>query len=139
MRSRTKSIVIRLTKLGAVSLDVSPTCHYSCLSITISDCLRTDCNVQELKNKINCVIVLYNTASDVKVNFIFNLNFPHCVTVKYRVIHKSRLDFRPLRYRSWVGHAEGEHVNRREKFQVSVLLYRCSICPPLVTRQMSIM
>jgi len=30
----------------------------------------------------------------------------------YRVIHKSLQDFRPLRYSSRDGHAEGEHVNR---------------------------
>jgi hypothetical protein len=30
----------------------------------------------------------------------------------YRVIHKSLRDFRPLRYSSQDGHAEGEHVNR---------------------------
>ena len=29
----------------------------------------------------------------------------------YRVIHKSLPDFRPLRYSSRDGHAEGEHVN----------------------------
>jgi hypothetical protein len=32
--------------------------------------------------------------------------------VKYRVIHKSLRDFRPLWYNSRDGHAEGEHVNR---------------------------
>jgi len=31
---------------------------------------------------------------------------------KYRVIHKSLRDFRPLQYSSRDGHAEGEHVNR---------------------------
>jgi len=31
---------------------------------------------------------------------------------KYRVIHKSLWDYRPLRYSSHDGHAEGEHVNR---------------------------
>jgi hypothetical protein len=31
---------------------------------------------------------------------------------KYKVIHKSLRDFRPLRYSSREGHAEGEHVNR---------------------------
>ena len=31
---------------------------------------------------------------------------------KYRVIHKSLRDFRPLRYSSRDGHTEGEHVNR---------------------------
>jgi hypothetical protein len=31
---------------------------------------------------------------------------------EYRVIRKSLRDFRPLRYRSRDGHAEGEHVNR---------------------------
>jgi hypothetical protein len=30
----------------------------------------------------------------------------------YRVIHKSLRDFRPLRYSSRDGHAQGEHVNR---------------------------
>jgi hypothetical protein len=30
----------------------------------------------------------------------------------YRVIHKSLRDFRPLRYSSRDGQAEGEHVNR---------------------------
>jgi hypothetical protein len=30
----------------------------------------------------------------------------------YRIIHKSLRDFRPLRYSSRDGHAEGEHVNR---------------------------
>ena len=30
----------------------------------------------------------------------------------YRVIRKSLWDFQPLRYSSWDGHAEGEHVNR---------------------------
>ena len=32
--------------------------------------------------------------------------------MKYRVIHKSLRDFRPQRYSSRDGHAEGEHVNR---------------------------
>ena len=56
---------------------------------------------------------------------------------KYRVIHKSVRDFRPLRYSSRDSHADGEHVNRGRDTQISVLRYRCSICPPLVTRQMS--
>jgi len=34
------------------------------------------------------------------------------VICKYRVIHKSLQDFRPLRYSSRDDHAEGEHVNR---------------------------
>ena len=33
-------------------------------------------------------------------------------SIIYRVIHKSLRDFRPLRYSSRDGHAEGEHVNR---------------------------
>jgi hypothetical protein len=32
--------------------------------------------------------------------------------VIYRVIHKYLRDFRPLRYSSRDGHAEGDHVNR---------------------------
>jgi len=31
----------------------------------------------------------------------------------YGIIHKSVRDFRPLRYSSRDGHAEGEHVNRK--------------------------
>ena len=46
----------------------------------------------------------------------------------YRVIHKSLRDFRPLRYSSRDGHAEGEHVNIGRDTPVSVLPYRCSIC-----------
>jgi hypothetical protein len=40
----------------------------------------------------------------------------------YRVIHMSLRDFRPLRYSSRDGHAEGEHVKTEgETLQVSVL------------------
>ena len=35
-----------------------------------------------------------------------------------RVIHKSLRDFRPLRYSSRDGHAEGEHVNRGRDTQI---------------------
>jgi len=38
---------------------------------------------------------------------------PTVCSYLYRVIHKSFRDFRPLRYSSRDGHAEGEHVNRR--------------------------
>jgi len=34
---------------------------------------------------------------------------------------------------------EGSVSTEGETLQVSVLPYRCSICPPLVTRQMSIL
>jgi hypothetical protein len=66
----------------------------------------------------------------------------HCpckIQTKYRVIHKSLRDFRPLRCSSWDGNAKGEHVNRGRDSKVSVLPYKCSICPPLVTRQMSVL
>jgi hypothetical protein len=36
----------------------------------------------------------------------------------YRLIHKSLRDFRPLRYSSRDGHAEGKHVNRRRGTQI---------------------
>jgi hypothetical protein len=35
----------------------------------------------------------------------------YCLVGLYRIIHKSFRDFRPLRYSSRDGHAEGEHVN----------------------------
>jgi hypothetical protein len=48
----------------------------------------------------------------------------------YRVIRKFFQEFRALRYSSRDCHVEGEHVNRgRDTPQVSVLPYRCSICP----------
>jgi len=34
---------------------------------------------------------------------------------------------------------KGSMSTEGETFQVSVLPYRCSICPPLVTRQISIL
>jgi hypothetical protein len=46
-----------------------------------------------------------------------------------RVIHKSLLDFRPLRYCIRDGHAEGEHVNRRRDTP--------SFCPTLQLLDMS--
>ena len=60
-------------------------------------------------------------------NFSLRLYAPIFI---YRVIPKTLRDFRPLRYSSRDGHAEGEHVNRGRDIQVSVLPYRCSICPP---------
>ena len=132
--------------------------------------------------------------------FVFLLLAGRRKKKQYRIIRKSVRDFRPLRYSSRDGHAEGEHVNRGrdtlsfcptlqvldmstlgdaadvdpvikflphtlspsgiydlcstltgivtpngsmstegETLQFSVLPYRCSICPPLVTRQMSIL
>ena len=49
--------------------------------------------------------------------------------VKYRVIHKSGRDFRPVRYSSRDGHAKGEHVNRGRDTP--------SFCPTLQVLDMS--
>ena len=51
------------------------------------------------------------------------------LSTTYRVIHKSLLDFRPLRYGSRDGHAEGEHVNRGRDTP--------SFCPTLQLLDMS--
>ena len=48
---------------------------------------------------------------------------------KYRVIYKSAQDFRPLRYSSRDGHAEGDHVNRGRDTQ--------RFCPTLRVLDMS--
>jgi hypothetical protein len=48
---------------------------------------------------------------------------------KYRVIHKSLWDFRPLLYSSRDGRAEGEHVNRGRGTP--------SFCPTLQVLDMS--
>ena len=45
-------------------------------------------------------------------SYQLNAHFLYSITI-YRVIHKSLRDFRPLRYSSRDGHAEGEHVNRK--------------------------
>jgi hypothetical protein len=47
----------------------------------------------------------------------------------YRVYHKSPLDFLPLQYSSWDGHAEGEHVNRGTEIP--------SFCPNLQVLDLS--
>ena len=47
----------------------------------------------------------YKEILNMEVSYIFYFSL-------YRVIHKSIRDFRPLRYSSRDGHAEGEHVNR---------------------------
>ena len=57
----------------------------------------------------------------------------------YRVIHKSLRDFRPLRYRSRDGHAEGEHANRGKhskflsyltgaRYVTKFLPHTCNVC-----------
>ena len=57
----------------------------------------------------------------------------HCgdssVCIIYRVIHKFLWDFRPLRYSSRDGHAEGEHVNSGRDTP--------SFCPTLQVLDMS--
>jgi len=45
----------------------------------------------------------------------------------YRAIHKSLRDFRPLRYSSRDGHAEGEHANNVQRVWQE-LDYRIDIC-----------
>jgi hypothetical protein len=60
---------------------------------------------------------------------LLKLQFHKIITLKYRVIHKSLRDFRPLRYRSRDGHAEGEHVNRGRDTP--------SVCPTLQVLDMS--
>ena len=53
----------------------------------------------------------------------------YSLLLSYRVSHKSLRDFRPLRYSSRDGHAEGEHVNRRRdtpSFCPTFYLLMCS-------------
>jgi hypothetical protein len=51
----------------------------------------------------------------------------------YRVIHNSLRDFRPLRYSSRDGHAEGEHVNKERERERETP----SFCPTLQVLEMS--
>ena len=72
-----------------------------------------------------CRCLLYSLVSS---SFSKSLSSsPSCVL--YRVIYKSLWDFRPLRYSSRDGHAEGEHVNRGRDTP--------SFCPTLQVLDMS--
>jgi hypothetical protein len=55
------------------------------------------------------ILILRRTEQDIIINVhrYINLKYSLC-----RVIHKSLRDFRPLRYSSRDGHAEGDNVNR---------------------------
>jgi hypothetical protein len=48
----------------------------------------------------------------ITVGGLRKLTVAQTICCKYRVIHKSLRDFRPQRYSSRDGHAEGEHINR---------------------------
>jgi len=65
--------------------------------------------------------------------------FVRCLqnTVFLQGVHKSLRDFWPLRYSNRDGHAEGEHVSRGRNTPSFCPTLQCSICAPLVTRQMS--
>ena len=58
-----------------------------------------------------------------------NAFLPHQAASKYRIIHTSLRDYRPLRYSSQDGHAEGEHVNRGRDTQ--------TFCPTVQVLEMS--
>jgi hypothetical protein len=62
------------------------------------------------------------------ISFLFE-KFVFTYLIIYRVIDKSRPDFRPLRYSSRDCHAEGEHVNRGRD--------NPSFCPTLQVLDMS--
>ena len=53
-----------------------------------------------------------HTSHETHSNKHIRYNDGWLMQLKYRVIHKSFRDFRPLRYSSRDGHAEGKHVNR---------------------------
>ena len=62
---------------------------------------------------------------------------PSVVILKFRVIRKSLRGFRPPRYSSRDGLPKGSVSTEGETLQVSVLPYRCSICPPLGMRHVN--
>jgi len=57
----------------------------------------------------------------------------------YKVIHKPFRDSDLCGTVTWMVTPKGSISTEGETLQASVLPYRCSICPPLVTRQMSIL
>ena len=64
-----------------------------------------------------------------QIIFFFSVKSSWNITHLYRVIHKSVRDFRPLRYSSRDGHAEGKHVSRGRDTP--------SFCPTLQVLDMS--
>ena len=68
-----------------------------------------------LLNPVSRMIKVFFLSRRGKTFFLkFSLPFTYMVHLKhtYRIIRTSLRDFRPLRYSSRDGHAEGEHVNR---------------------------
>jgi hypothetical protein len=58
-------------------------------------------------------------------------------SLKYRVIHKSLRDFRPPRYSSWDGHAEGSISIGRESLQVFLCTRRRGVLGGFTARGQS--
>ena len=73
--------------------------------------------------------------SEFKVYTFHTHTHTHTHTHKYSVIHKSLRDFGPLRSVAGMVTPKGSMSTQAETLQFSLLPYRCSIRPPLVTRQ----
>jgi hypothetical protein len=80
--------------------------------------------------------VLWHSVFSVDLVLILGV---HHASALYGVVHKSLRDFRPLRFSSRNGHAEGERVNRGRDTPRFCPALQVLICPPLVTRHISIL
>jgi hypothetical protein len=88
------------------------------IQILVSTSQETNCVYITMNTVLkNCVEKYFFFAKNLRKLHWFNLsakrwNYIYIYIYIYRVIHKSLRDFRPLRYSSRDGHAEGDHVNR---------------------------
>ena len=64
---------------------------------------------EEIKSRLTSGNACYYSVQNLSSSSLLSKNLKFKI---YRVIRKSLRDFRPLRYSSRDGHAEGEHVNR---------------------------
>ena len=89
----------------------------------------TNCLTRDTASKYPILVKVTNKKFEISPFRIDMTLHAFCYICIYRVIHKSLRDFRPLRYSSRDGRAEGEHVNRGRDIP--------SFCPTLQVLDMS--
>jgi hypothetical protein len=89
--------------------------------------LRIEINIQ--RKKFCTKLVLFARWFRINCAQLDIQSINYKIFYMYREIHKSLRDFRPLRYSSRDGHAEGEHVNRGRHTPI--------FCPKLQVLDMS--
>ena len=117
------------------------TLHFmSCFAIPALTCITLPVYIQSLDPLYGRHTDSHtHTHAHTHAHIIYVCVYIYIYIYTHRVIHKSLRDFRPLRAVVGMVTPKDSMSTEGETPQVSVLPYRCSICPPLVTRQMSIL